>query len=107
MVLLDHLKLQPTEASVNGIGYMEGFTDLGSIIVMSERVNEDVLQRLYSVIEKDLDECKAGLSLLTEGGFTLRILAHSTQKIEELIAACSTFLRKEWYDRDPVTLRKY
>ena len=107
LVLFDHLKLQPIEAGVNGIGYMEGYTHLGSMIVISEKVNEDVLQRLYNVIEKDLGACKAGLSLLTEGGFTVRILAHSTQKVEELIAACSTFLRKEWYDRHPVTLRKY
>ncbi|OAH58418.1 MULTISPECIES: urease accessory protein UreD [Bacillaceae] len=107
LIMFDHLKLQPDEAGVDGIGYMEGYTHLGSMIVMSEQVNEDVLQRLYSVIGKDLDECKAGLSLLIEGGFTLRILAHSTQKIEELMAACSSFLRKEWYDRDPVALRKY
>ncbi|OAH54020.1 MULTISPECIES: urease accessory protein UreD [Bacillaceae] len=107
LILFDHLKLQPIEAGVDGIGYMEGYTHLGSMIVISEKVNEDVLQRLYNVIEKDLGECKAGLSLLTEGGFTVRILAHSTQKIEELTAACSAFLRKEWYDRHPVTLRKY
>ena len=103
MILFDHLKLQPIEVGVDGIGYMEGYTHLGSMIVISEKVNEDVLQRLYDVIEKDLGECKAGLSLLTEGGFTVRILAHSTQKVEELMAACSTFLRKEWYDRHPIT----
>ena len=107
LVLFDHLKLQPIEAGVDGIGYMEGYTHLGSIIVISEKVNEDVLQGLYNVIEKDLGACKAGMSLLTESGFTVRILAHSTQKVEELIVACSTFLRKEWYDRHPVTLRKY
>ncbi|PIC63940.1 urease accessory protein [Sporosarcina sp. P13] len=107
LILFDHLKLQPLEDGVDGIGYLEGYTHLGSMIIISEQVTSDVVQRLYDEVEKDFSDCKVGLSLMNEGGFTVRILAHSTQKIEELLASCSAFLRKEWYDRAPVALRKY
>ena len=83
LVVYDHIKLSPAIQNMNGLGFMEGFSHLGSMIVI-EKMNPELLDRLYQTIQTNSKEYKIGLSLLPIPGFTVRVLANSTQKIERI-----------------------
>ena len=48
-----------------------------------------------------------GLSLLQVPGFTVRVLANSTQMIEKIFAECHRIISQNWFDTIPSFLRKY
>ncbi|NEU30946.1 urease accessory protein UreD [bacterium LRH843] len=109
LVVFDHLKLEPPNQTIESIGLMEGYTHLGSMIVINEKMDQDHLDKLYTVLEEKAKatNCKIGLSLLSVPGFSLRVLASSTQSIEQLLMECHQLIRKEWFNKEPVFLRKY
>lgn len=107
LIAFDHLKLQPSDSQVDDIGFMENYTHLGSMIVVDVRCTTSFLNQLYEELESHIEDCKIGMSMLHESGFTIRILASSTQRIEELLALCTSFIRREWFSKKPLALRKY
>ena len=50
LVVYDHIKLNPATQDMNGLGLMEGYSHLGSMIVIDEKANHEFLDRLYQVI---------------------------------------------------------
>ncbi|ASN06949.1 urease accessory protein UreD [Virgibacillus necropolis] len=107
LVAFDHIKLTPEAQHMNGLGYMEGYTHLGSFIVVGEKTNSDLLDRLYETISKEKSDVKAGLSKLSIPGFTIRVMANSTQVIERIFTACHHIITQEWFQTKPSFLRKY
>ncbi|USG65033.1 urease accessory protein UreD [Brevibacillus ruminantium] len=107
LVLFDHLKLCPGESAMKGLGMLEGYTHVGSMIVIGERATDSFFERLSDVLERSTFPVKIGLSMLTEPGFTLRVLSSSTQDIEKVFEACQQMIREQWFDRKPISLRKY
>lgn len=107
LILYDHIKLQPDFQNMAGLGYMEGYTHLGSLIVIGEKTNDDLLDRLYEAIEEEDGDFEFGLSKLTVKGFTVRLLANYTQVIERIINTCHKVISDEWYQKKPSYLRKY
>jgi urease accessory protein len=105
LVLFDHIKLEPDE-DMTGIGYMEGYTHFGTMIVIDERVNKVFLEELHDHLEP-LTEIRIGVSMLAVPGFALRILANSTQAIEHILSVTHELIRKEILGKEPVFLRKY
>ena len=107
LVAYDHIKLNPVEQNMEAIGYMEGFSHLGSMIVVGEQTTEDLLDRLYNSISTNEKEYKVGLSLLPVKGFTIRVLANSTQTVERIFTECQNIISEEWFNTKPCFLRKY
>jgi urease accessory protein len=107
LIAFDHLKLQPAKSQVYAIGFMENFTHLGSMIVVSNHCTQQFLNQMYEELEPHMKECKIGMSMLTVPGFSLRILASSTQQIEEILGVCTSFIRQEWFAKKALFLRKY
>ncbi|EKN70673.1 urease accessory protein UreD [Neobacillus bataviensis LMG 21833] len=107
LVVFDHIKLQPSEQNIRGLGFMEGYSHLGSMIVVSEQSNSSFLDQLYSTLSKSTYECKVGLSLLSVPGFTIRVLANSTQMIEKIFSEIHQMISREWFQIIPSSLRKY
>ena len=107
LVVYDHIKLSPATQEINGLGLMEGYSHLGSMIVIDEKVNSDTLDRLIQAIPSKSTSCKIGLSLLPIPGFTLRVLANTTQTIERIFADFHHILSQEWFNKKPSFLRKY
>ncbi|MBE1553269.1 urease accessory protein UreD [Sporosarcina limicola] len=107
LVVYDHIKLSPATQNMDALGYMEGFSHLGSMIVIGEETDPELIDRLYQAIHKDTKEFKVGLSLLPTAGFTLRVLANSTQTIERIFAECHSIISREWFNITPSFLRKY
>src|SRR5690625_1860184 len=62
LVAFDHIKLQPGEQDMTGLGFMEGYTHLGSFIVIGEKTDEKLLDQLYEAIQKETGDFSFGLS---------------------------------------------
>lgn len=107
LVAFDHIKLDPSSQRLEGLGFMEGYTHIGSFIVVGEQTNAALLDRLYEVIGQEEADFKAGLSYLSVPGFTIRVLASQTQVIERIFSACHHVICEEWYQTKPSFLRKY
>ncbi|MFJ8065056.1 urease accessory protein UreD [Psychrobacillus sp. NPDC096426] len=107
LIAFDHLKLEPSDSQVEDIGFMESYTHLGSMLVVDERCTPSFLHQLYEQLEDYKQGCTLGMSMLYESGCTIRILGSSTQQIEEILAVCTSFIRREWFTKKPMLLRKY
>ncbi|WP_025783403.1 urease accessory protein UreD [Sporosarcina sp. D27] len=107
LVVFDHIKLSPATQDIEGLGFMEGFSHMGSMIVIGEKSNAALLDLVYQELHENSTDFKIGLSALSVPGFTLRVLANTTQVIEALFAKCHMIVNKEWYDINPSFLRKY
>lgn len=103
----DHIKLTPGKQSISGLGFMEGYTHLGSMLVVSERVSNSLLDELYEIIEQERVDFKLGISKLPVSGFSIRILANSTQLIERVFAECHRIIKQSWFQTTTSSLRKY
>lgn len=107
LVVFDHVKLQPEMQNMAGLGFMEGYTHLGSFIVIGEKTDDALLDRLYETIQEETGDFEFGISKLTLPGFTLRIMANKTQVIERIITSCHAVISEEWNQMKPSFLRKY
>lgn len=107
LVVFDHLKLEPSRQQMGTVGLMEGFTHLGSMIVVCDKMTVRFLDELHDALEDYRTNSKIGLSQLTVPGFTLRVLANSTQTIEKIFSECHRLIREQWLDKKAVFLRKY
>ncbi|MWV45794.1 urease accessory protein UreD [Paenibacillus sp. HJL G12] len=107
LVVYDHIKLNPANHHMASLGYMEGFSHLGSMIVVGEQVNADLLDQLYHAVHEDKGDYKIGLSLLPVSGLIVRVLANSTQTIEKIHTTCHHMISRELFNTIPSFLRKY
>lgn len=107
LVVYDHIKLNPGDHNIETLGFMEGFSHLGSMMVVGEQTSPELLDRLYQMINPNTNIYKVGLSLLPVKGFTVRVLAHSTQEIERMFTKIHHMISKEWFQTNPSFLRKY
>ena len=106
--VLDHIKLTPGTQNITEIGYLEGCSHLGSMIVVSEFMTDALLDELYETIQAEKNSTFTfGLSRLEVPGFSLRLLANSTQQIEHIFSICHRIITETWYNRTPRPLRKY
>ena len=97
LVSFDHIKLNPATQNMEALGFMEGFSHLGSMMVVGEQMSPDLLDRLYHALNSKTDAYDIGLSLLPIKGFTLRVLANTTQTIERIFTECHQMISEEWY----------
>ncbi|NMB43061.1 MAG: urease accessory protein UreD [Clostridiales bacterium] len=107
MVILDHLRLNPPNQNINSLGFLEEHSHLGTMIVIGEKAENKFLTKLSESIESYDLKCKIGISMLSISGFTLRVMGFSTQEIEKVFNICHELIRKEWFGKSPVFLRKY
>lgn len=107
LIVFDHLKLNPSSQDIASLGFMEGFTHLGSMMVLGEQTDSELLDRLYDAVGEETKEYKIGLTLLPVNGIMIRVLANSTQTIEKIQTKCHEIINQELFERKPSFLRKY
>jgi urease accessory protein len=107
LAAFDHLKLCPNEKEMTGLGFMEGYTHLGSLFVIGEKTSGDLLDRLYETINEMPGDYSFGLSELVVPGFTVRVMANMKQVIQRIFSECHQIISEEWYQTKPSFLRKY
>ncbi|WP_354148710.1 urease accessory protein UreD [Arthrobacter sp. 754] len=109
LLALDNLLIRPPAGDVTGMGYMEGFSHLGSLVVVDARVNQALADELHALTANH--EAHTGISLTRTlagtTGLVLRSLSHSTAELNRLLGACTALLRERWHGQEPPNLRKY
>lgn len=105
LILFDHVKLEPDEA-INEIGCMEGYTHFGTMAVINEQVDRAFIDEINELLQS-LTGARIGLSMLTVPGFSLRVLANSTQETEKVLRCCYDQIRIKIFHKESSFLRKY
>ncbi|MFW0774319.1 urease accessory protein UreD [Paenarthrobacter nitroguajacolicus] len=109
LLALDNLLIRPPLTDVSGMGFMEGFSHLGSLVVVDSRVGQGLADEL-DLIAREF-EAHTGVSLTAtiagSAGLVLRSLSNSTEELNNLLGACTGLLRERWYGQAPLNLRKY
>ncbi|MGK3955589.1 urease accessory protein UreD [Arthrobacter sp. R4] len=109
LLALDNLLIRPPAGDVTGLGFMEGFSHLGSLVVVDPRVDQALADELHAVTADH--QAHTGISLTRSlagtTGLALRSLSNSTEELNGLLGACTALLRERWYGQAPLNLRKY
>lgn len=109
LLALDNVLIRPSLGDVTGMAFMEGFSHLGSLIVVDPRVNQALADELHEITAGY--GARTGISLtaavLGTTGLVLRSLSNSTEELRRVLGAATALLRKRWYGQDPLDLRKY
>ncbi|MEW9871365.1 urease accessory protein UreD [Arthrobacter sp. HS15c] len=109
LLALDNLLVRPPAGDVTGLGFMEGFSHLGSLVVVDARVDQALADELHALTAGH--EAHTGISLTRTlagtTGLVLRSLSDSTEKLNGLLGACTALLRERWHGQEPLNLRKY
>ncbi len=109
LLALDNLLIRPPCNDVTGMGFMEGFSHLGSLVVADPRVEQGLADELDQMAREF--DAYTGVSLTASiagtAGLVLRSLSYSTEELNNLLGACTGVLRERWYGQAPLNLRKY
>ena len=109
LLALDNLLMRPPQRDVTGMGFMEGFSHMGSLIVVDRRVDQALADELHRLTDGHDAYTGVTMTATVDGisGLVLRCLSHSTQELRRLLGACSALLRQRWHGTAPLDLRKY
>lgn len=108
LMVLDNLLIRPgTGSPVDGSAFMAEYTHLGSLLVVDARVDATLVDELHALLTPKNDGGQLGVTLLDGPGIALRALSHSTERLNEMLAAAVDLLRARWYGQEPLNLRKY
>lgn len=109
LLALDNLLIRPPTHDVTGLGFMEGFSHVGSLIVVDRRVDQALADELHVLTAGNEAYTGVSLTATVDGisGLVLRSLSNSTQELNRLLGACSALLRQRWHGTAPLDLRKY
>ncbi|TQJ39307.1 urease accessory protein [Arthrobacter sp. SLBN-112] len=109
LLALDNLLIRPPLHDVNGPGFMEGYSHLGSLVVVDARVDQALADELHGLTGGR--EALTGISLTRTvsgtTGLVLRSLSNSTDELNLLLRSCTDYLRERWYGQGPLDLRKH
>lgn len=109
LLALDNVLIRPPSADVAGLGFMEGYSHLGSLLVVDPRVDQALADDLHQLTAGH--DVHAGISLARAvsgtAGLALRALSNSTGELNRMLGACTAHLRNRWYGQQPLNLRKY
>ncbi|MFY9635062.1 MAG: urease accessory protein UreD [Cellulosimicrobium cellulans] len=109
LLALDNLLIRPPLNDVTGLGFMEGFSHLGSLLVVDARVNQALADELHALGSGHDAHMGISLTRTVAGttGLVLRALSNSTGELNGLLGACTAVLRDRWHGQGPLDLRKY
>lgn len=109
LLALDNLLIRPPSGDVTGLGFMEGFSHVGSLVVVDARVDQVLADELH-LIATGFDAL-TGISLTRAvagtSGLVLRALSNCTGELNLLLSACANLLRERWHGQGPLNLRKH
>lgn len=109
LLALDNVLIRPPAYDVTGMGFMEGFSHLGSLVVFDARVDPALADELHLLAASHDAYTGVSLTVTMDGitGLVLRALSNSTEELNKLLGGCSDLLRQRWHGTAPRDLRKY
>ncbi|APH04500.1 urease accessory protein UreD [Bacillus weihaiensis] len=102
--IIDHLLLEPSK-KIDGIMQLEGYSHIGSLIYIHEKIEEKMIQELYELLIRK-KKIRVGISLLPIKGLTIRVLASNSYEIEGAFNEVESFIFQHLYDKEPIHWRK-
>jgi urease accessory protein len=113
LLALDNVLIRPGASfpvgDVTGVGFMEGFSHLGSLVVVDPRVDQALADELHVLTAGHDAYTGVSLTATMNGttGLVLRSLSNNTEELNRLLGACTGYLRGHWHGQEPLKLRKY
>ncbi len=92
IIFLDNQMYLPSYQSLDGIGFFEGYTHQATLAYFCDRFEDKLLDDLYGILES-IQGIDFGLSKTNDFGLIVRILGHSSDKLEKILLC----LREEIY----------
>jgi urease accessory protein len=108
--VLDNLWLRPGEDDVADLGFLEGRSHLGSLLVVDPRVDRALVDRVHDLLaaaEDRVPGLRCGVSGLPVPGLVVRALGPGSDELTGLLLDVSALLRAQWTGQPRVALRKY
>jgi len=105
--VVDNLLLQPQTHGLAGLGFFEGYTHVGSLVVLDPRADDAALAEARDILTERSGHLRAGASATPMPGFAVRVLGRSTPEVAEAIEAVVNLVRARWFGQGAVNLRKY
>lgn len=108
LLAIDNVLLDPAAGGdVTGLGFMEGHSHLGSMLVVDPRVDAAPLDGVHALLAPYEAETRTGVTGLNGPGFAVRSLASDTAVLNGRFGSISTLLRGRRFGQGPLDLRKY
>lgn len=83
LIFMDNTVLKPRENSLQQIGLYGGYTHQANMVVVSEKVNEELKKEISELLEK-YSEIDFGISMGFKMGIIIRILGKGSEKLIEI-----------------------
>ena len=110
-VCVDNVRIRPRSIgeAVHGVGYLEGHSHMGSVLVLGVHTRGDFRDGVQDVVD-GLHRTRAGITTGTRHGVSwlmIRALADSTDALNELVLATNEFDRSVTTGQSRLDLRRY
>ena len=94
-VLLDNMLINPREDDIDGLGFMEGYKNFATLIILDDRIDKNIIEHLREEILKLNLDINFGITGLEVNGFVLRVIGNLTQDLEEVVGLCHNYIRRK------------
>lgn len=105
-VLLDNMLINPREDDIDGLGFMEGYKNFATLIILDDRIDKNIIEHLREGILKLNLDINFGITGLEVNGFVLRVIGNLTQDLEEVVGLCHNYIRRKVLNSQNLTIRK-
>ena len=103
-VLLDNMLINPREDDIDGLGFMEGYKNFATLIILDDRIDKNIIEHLREeILNLDIN---FGITGLEVNGFVLRVIGNLTQDLEEVVGLCHNYIRRKVLNSQNLTIRK-
>lgn len=84
LIFLDRQMLVPASQHLSGIGFFEGYTDQGTLGFFYDSVDDQLLKRLFNILEK-IPNIEFGLTKTNRYGIIMRVLGNSADYLLNIL----------------------
>lgn len=111
LVLVDNVRIQPAAIgdAIDGIGYMEGRTHMGSVLILGAHTRGDYRDEVRAIVER-FETVRAGVSGGSRHGVSwlmVRALGDSTDTLRDMILTVNAHDRAVTTGQARLDLRRY
>ncbi|MHB1652625.1 MAG: urease accessory protein UreD [Desulfitobacteriaceae bacterium] len=106
LILWDNWQLESGTKEILSIGRYKGYTHLGTFYIFSEKVSQDLSDKLHEVLHEE-SQVLSGVSLTIKNGIVVRLLGHRAADIEKAVMLCWDMARRELIGLPKPHIRKF
>lgn len=93
LIFWNNQMLNPA-SNLKNLGLYDGYTHQGSFLIFSEKVSQDLADRIHQLFVDDAGVL-ASASLTLKNGIAVRLISHKTERLEKAILSCWELARQE------------